>query len=183
MLRIEKDSFPQEQAINALGHIGNPAAAPLVAAFAAHENTEVRFAVAVALGCFPNEPVSIDCLLVLMRDDDEDVREWATFGLGRQGDADSDDIRAALMVRLDDPFVNVRLEAIASLGKRRERRILSVLLTALEKPEIPMAIVEACWLMLGLENDREDWTAADYAKALRERWEPVLAPYGNGKCL
>jgi HEAT repeat protein len=78
----ETDPRPLASAVAALGHLENPLAIPLITNFSSHPDTEVRFDVAFALGCFPNDPISVRTLLVLMQDGDEDVRDWATFGLG-----------------------------------------------------------------------------------------------------
>ena len=84
LLKGETDVRPLTSAIFALGHLDEPGAVPLIAQFRSHPNAETRFAVACALGSFPNEPLSVETLLALMADADEDVRDWATFGLGNQ---------------------------------------------------------------------------------------------------
>lgn len=85
----EREVQPLNSAVSALGHIDDPRAVPLIAAFHSHPSVEIRFTVACALGCFPNEPLSVQTLLTLMEDADANVRDWATFGLAVLGDRDS----------------------------------------------------------------------------------------------
>lgn len=39
-----------------------------------------------------------------LHDEDEEVRDWATFGVGCPGDTDSDEVRAALARALTDTY-------------------------------------------------------------------------------
>jgi HEAT repeat protein len=105
-------------------------------------------------------------LLKLTSDPDSDVRDWAVFGLGVQGDADSPEIRDALVRCLGDPGEDVREEAAVSLGKRRDPRVLPALLTMLDQPKLRIRVAEAAAALLGLESDPPEWTAADYQAAL-----------------
>lgn len=57
----------------------------------------------------------------LTQDTDEDVRDWATFGLGVFGQLDSPEIREALVTRLSDTNADVRAEALAGLAARKEK--------------------------------------------------------------
>lgn len=57
-LQRERELQPLNSAISALGHIDDPRAVPLIAAFHLHPREEIGFTVACALGCFPNEPLS-----------------------------------------------------------------------------------------------------------------------------
>jgi len=166
----ENDTRPLSSAIAALGHLDNPAAVALITKFSAHANNEVRFSVACALGCYPNDPLSVAALLQLLQDENSEIRDWTTFGLGVLGDTDSPEIREALVRCLEDSDENVREEAMVGLGKRRDQRVLPVLLRALEQPTITDRAIEAAYLMLDIENDREDWNGADYAAALRKRY-------------
>jgi HEAT repeat protein len=95
LVQQETHPRPLSSAIAALGHIDSPLGVPLIAGYYSHPDSEVRFDVAFALGCFPDEPLSAATLLKLMQDVDEDVRDWATFGLGVQGNTDSAEIRDA----------------------------------------------------------------------------------------
>jgi HEAT repeat protein len=126
--------------------------------------------VAFALGCFPNDPLSAEILLRLTQDTDEDVRDWATFGLGVLGNTDSDEIRKALVRRLTDSDEDMREEAMVGLGKRKDQRVLSTLVTALERPNTTARVIETAYQMLGMDNEREGWRGTDYAAALRQRF-------------
>jgi HEAT repeat protein len=170
VLRDEEEIQPLDSAIAALGHLDNEAAIPLIIGYKSHPDSNIRFSVACSLGSFANDPRSAECLLSLMKDDDEDVRDWATFGLGVQGDMDSVEIRDALFERLSDPNEDVRGEAMAGLGKRRDRRVLPFLVGALGDSAVSRPVIEAACEMLDMEVDREDWSPGDYVSALRERF-------------
>jgi HEAT repeat protein len=169
-LRNEREIQPLDSGIAALGHLENPTGIPLIISYRSHPDCNVRFSVACALGSFPNDSRSAECLLLLMQDEDEQVRDWATFGLGVLGDLDSVEIRDALFDRLSDSSEEVRQEAMAGLGKRRDQRVLPVLIDALEHPPVADPLIEAACGMLELQTDREDWGTDDYAAALRERF-------------
>ncbi|HEX9120636.1 MAG TPA: HEAT repeat domain-containing protein [Terriglobales bacterium] len=126
-LQHEQHPLALTSAISALGHLDDARAVPLVARYRSHPSDEVRFSVACALGSFPNDALSVETLLALMQDSDEDVRDWATFGLGVLGDIDSAEIRDALAQRLGDSNEDVREEAMVGLSKRRDRRVLALL--------------------------------------------------------
>jgi HEAT repeat protein len=173
MLQRETEAQPLSSAIHALGHLNNPAAIPLLSPYLRHPVAEVRFALACALGS--NDGEAIQLLIVLMSDTDDDVRDWAVFGLGNLGDGDSVGIRDALVSRLSDSNEKVREEAIFGLAKRKDTRVIPALLAALNRPELvkPSAttlIIEAAEAMLELDDGRRDWAFADYAAALRERF-------------
>jgi len=177
-LQRERELQPLNSAISALGHIDDHHAVPLIAAFHSHPSEEIRFTVACALGCFPNEPLSVQTLLALMEDADADVRDWATFGLGVLGDQDSPEIRQALSRRVNDEDVDTREEALVGLAKRHDTRILPQLIHELEQPSISYRVVEAAHTILGFDSDQEELSGQDYARTLRERFSGV-APQGS----
>ena len=174
LIQRETEPQPLAAALVALGHIGNPLAIPLVTKFAFHPDKKVRFDVAFALSSFPNDPISISTLLQLMQDTDEDVRDWATFGLGVLGRTDSAEIRDALAKRLADSNENAREEAMVGLAKRKDQRVLPALLLALEPSERNSRVDEAALLMLGMEDVPDGWTGPDYVAALRKRFSLQL---------
>jgi HEAT repeat protein len=166
MLESEQDTSVLDSAISALGHLDNAGAVPLILRYRDHPDASVRFAAAFALGCFPNDPQSVDGLLKLTLDAAADVRDWAVFGLGVQGDADSPEIRAALLRCLSDETEDVREEAAVGLGKRRDPRLVPQLRIMLEQPELKGRVAEAAAALLGLGPDLPEWTAVDYKAAL-----------------
>jgi HEAT repeat protein len=166
MLECERDPLVLDSAVSALGHLRDARAVPLIVRYRDHAEGSVRFAVAFALGCFPNDSRSIECLIELASDSDSEVRDWAVFGLGVQGEADSAEIREALVRCLDDEDRNVREEAAVGLGKRRDDRVVPALRRMLEEPEVSVRVCEAAAAYLGLEAECEDWAVEDYADAV-----------------
>lgn len=123
LVETESDPQPLASGVHALGHLDNPEAVPLITRFHAHPHADVRYAVACALGNYPNHRLSVANLLELTRDPDADVRDWATFGVG-----------------------------------------------VLEPPTMSDRVVEAAYLMLGMESEPESWAARDYVSELRRRF-------------
>jgi len=169
MLHTEKDPLPLLAAVHALGHISNPLGIPLVVTHSLHPDVDVRFAVACTLGTFANDAQAKDALLVLMRDADEHVRDWATFGLGVLGDLDSDEIRDALLQRISDSCPDVREESLVGLAKRKDHRALEVLIAALNEPEVSDRVREAAAEFLG--QQQADHTSSHYVALLKERFD------------
>jgi hypothetical protein len=171
LIETEKESRPLSSTIFALGHIGDQRAVPIISRSRNHPEAEVRFAVACALGSFSEDPTAVDTLVLLTRDEDEDVRDWATFGIGALGKSDSPAIRDALMDRLDDSFEDARQEAIVGLARLKDERVLPALIAALEKSEVADIVVEAGLEMLGLSEFAEEWTPAGCASELRKKYK------------
>jgi HEAT repeat protein len=166
MLEHEEDPVVLDSVISALGHLDDPKAIPLIIRYQGHTDENVRFAVAFALGCFPNDEQSVRALLKLTSDPHADVRDWAVFGLGVLGDADSPDIREALLRCLEDADEDVREEAAVGLGKRHDQRLIPRLRAMLDEPELKTRVAEAAAALLGLDSDPAEWVAADYRAAL-----------------
>ena len=89
-------------------------------------DAEVRLAVAHGLGLHAGV-AGVATLMLLMGDVDDDVRDWATFGLGEMAEVDTEAVREALRARLADPVVAVRLEAIWGLARRRDAEGVALL--------------------------------------------------------
>lgn len=177
LLNAEQHPRAAASAVIALGHIQKRRALPVIYRFVRHEDAVLRHAAAFALGCFVDDPASHPGLMLLMFDEDQDVRDWATFSLGVLGDLDSTRIRDALARRLSDSFENVRLEAIAGLAKRRDPRVLPALIDALEtEEEAEQKLLDAARDLLDLQEEPFAWTGKDYARALRQRFYGEIAP-------
>jgi len=173
MLAHEQVPMVLDSAVSALGHLGNEAGIPMILRYSDHPDRDVRFAATFALGCFPNDPRSVDALLTLTTDSDSEVRDWATFGLGVQGDADSPEIREALLRCLNDGDQDVREEAAVGLAKRRDQRVLPTLIEMLNEPDFSQRVADAASALLELDRDPPDWTRDDYLSALRRKFNPA----------
>ncbi|HEY1016744.1 MAG TPA: HEAT repeat domain-containing protein [Herpetosiphonaceae bacterium] len=111
----------------ALGHRHDPRAVAPVAALRAHPDPDVRRSVVHAMLAHA-DPLAIETLILLSADADEDIRDWATFGLGSMIETDTPAIREALAARMDDPHGAVRGEALVGLARRKDSRALPALL-------------------------------------------------------
>jgi HEAT repeat protein len=138
MLTREHDPIVLAAIGCALGETKQPTAVAAMLPFAGHADANVRFSVVASL-LTHHDPRAIDALIQLSRDSDDDVRDWATFGLGSQlgepGDpelVDTPAIRDALFARIDDPHDDTRWEAIVGLAMRRDSRALGVLVREVE---------------------------------------------------
>ena len=136
----------------------------------------VRYAATFALGCFPNDGRSIEGLLKLTSDPEDENRDWAVFGLGVMGNTDSPEIREALLRCLSDKDEDVREEAAVGLGKRRDRRMIPALLKMLEDPGLKVRVAEAAAAFLGMDKEPPEWTAADLRRGGENRGMSILSP-------
>jgi HEAT repeat protein len=166
----EKEIQPLSSAIHALGHIGDSRGIPLLIRYRNRPEAEIRFAVACACGSFAGEPPVIVALEDLMRDSDEDVRDWATFALGSLTTLDTPEIRDALAERLSDPYADVVDEALAGLAQRHDQRALPILIERLKQPEVDDMTLESAEEMLGMRDSGEHMAPEDYISALQLRF-------------
>jgi HEAT repeat protein len=170
LLRNPKTEM-KSSAIAALSFLENPAAIPLICSFRSDPDANVRFSVACALvPPFANDNLAIEALLELMRDEDEDVRNWATFNLGSIGDADTPAIRDALVERLSDSFPDAREEAVEALAKRKDLRVLPALRELLQAETPPYCAEEAANYLLDLESGDKQRTPSELLNMLQTRF-------------
>jgi len=122
LLRASEPSVVTEAAF-ALGHRAHPRAVPALAKLAAHPDSGVRFSTACALGHQLDdtvaEAVAAEALIILCRDADRDVRNWATFGLAQMASQDSAAIREVLLERSQETDEEIRGEAMVGLAMRK----------------------------------------------------------------
>ncbi|MDA1315696.1 MAG: HEAT repeat domain-containing protein [Acidobacteria bacterium] len=97
-----------------------------------HPDAYVRQAVAQGVSPCDTEE-KLRAAIELMEDEDDEVRDWATFSLGTQCKDDSPEIRAALRKRLQDPYADARDEGIWGLAQRKDPEGLKLLLHRLEQ--------------------------------------------------
>jgi HEAT repeat protein len=129
-----------------LAHRGDAAAVPELVKQVAHPSDRVRHR--VTFGLLGHDDLgAIQALIALSRDEDEDVRNWAIFGLGSHIDSDSDAIRQALIDRLSEADQEIRGEALYGLAKRAHPGIVDWLIRELSGETIDYRILEACEMM------------------------------------
>jgi HEAT repeat protein len=109
---------------------------------ARHESQAIRYAVAHALsGCHQADAIAL--LIELTTDLDDSVRDWATFAIGTQCDADSPEIRKALADRLRDSDNDVRGEAMVGLARRGDTTVIGCIAEALESADPSQLVFDA----------------------------------------
>ncbi|GAA4508973.1 hypothetical protein GCM10023191_069420 [Actinoallomurus oryzae] len=117
---------------HALGSTHDRRAVPLLVSLAAHPDPDVRLQAAQALPFMPPEEAVIGVLIRLTADQDPPVRNWATFGLGSQAEADAPAVREALWARVGDEEEDVHAEAVFGLARRRDPRATPLAIELLE---------------------------------------------------
>jgi hypothetical protein len=203
----EADEVVRASAAGALGRHAHPSALPALLHGISDRSELVRYYVAVALGSYYwdcADHISAEkegvgrALLHLMDDEDEDVRDWATFGI-HQGNHDTPQIRKRLWKALDDPCPEVRSEAADGLAKfgdlslvprlerllREDESISSLYFEAAEKlgdPSLLPAMKEAAssWSESLEEGERLPAGVSEAIKALEERaWDSSITTDSN----
>ncbi len=151
----------------ALSHLRTESAVAALLRLKRHAQPEIRWAVATGIGgTVHKSPEGIAALIELTADVDEDVRDWAAFGLGSQSDEDSLEIRETLRNRLTDSFEPVRSEAVWGLAHRKDPYGLRMLLKRLDADTWQTGDELAALEILGLSGEQPIETLCDGLKAL-----------------
>jgi HEAT repeat protein len=115
----------------ACGHLHEPGCIEALLHLKRHPDADVRYAVVHALSGHEDKR-AIEGLIELSSDEDEDVRNWATFDIGSRIDTDTAEIRNALFLRLEEAEAEIRGEALVGLARRNDTRVITPLLRELE---------------------------------------------------
>jgi HEAT repeat protein len=176
MLRSEKNPEVLGSVLFALGHHRDPGIIRPVSRFRHHPDCSVRYAAAHALTRY-DDPLALNSLVELTRDEDDLVRDWATFGLARQVEADTPLLRDALVERLTDPDDDTRAEALIGLALRGDRRLIPALQNELQSENVDSLAVESAAEIA----DAELYPAL---VALQNRWDvnPELLQEAIANC-
>jgi HEAT repeat protein len=167
----DSDTDVLYSALFACGHlgVGDPA---LLNKFVTNPNASVRFATVHALSQ-KDDTLSLEGLILLSRDTDRDVRNWATFGLGQMTQTDSIAIRDALLERLTEPDSEIRGEALVGLSKRGDMRALQPL-----KQEL-VGEFKGAWC-IEAAHELKERSLAPLLIALKERMSPEdISTFGD----
>lgn len=145
MAQQETDNTVLEILAYALCHLNVEGRTPYLTKIAANPNAETRQAAAFSLGGLDDD-MAIECLISLSRDENEEVRNWATFGLGL-GEIEKlqarDDIRDALFERTSDSHAETRHEALVALALYKDLRVVKPISEALQSNDVWELTVEA----------------------------------------
>lgn len=155
-----------QAALVALGHMRASEIILSNVNLADHSSDLIRFSMASCLGLL-DSPKARRALVKLSADQDRDVRNWATFGLGTQCHNNTNEIRGALFARINDTDEETRNEAILGLARRKIRNVIPILVRELEaEPDnpSPLAIEAAAELL---------------APELLEPLQRILETYGD----
>lgn len=187
ILRDEQDADVIWAVAHALGYQSGDRAAEMLIPLAAHGDSDVRFKVAMGLPAAfdednPDDGI-IGALILLSRDDDEDVRDWATFGLGTAlASVDTPELRIALWARAEDEHSDTRNEALAGLAFRYDADVVPRLVLELESEDPDPNAVQAASILgdpralsaLRALDAREGSSADQDLQRAIERCEPAL---------
>jgi HEAT repeat protein len=161
---------------NALQCAADPIALPVLTRLAEHPDRDVRLAVAQGIVfCRTNEdeedtqPIC-DVLVSLMEDEDDEIRDWATTGLGQQIDTDNWAIRNALSQRIGDRAPGVQWEAILGLARRHDHKVLELIREGLSGDIVDRRAVQAA----GHLADRELFPMLHSLALWWSEWPQVL---------
>ena len=129
----DKDEDVICNTIYAFGHRKCTRYADKLASFVTSTSIEIKEALAFTLGEYENQKC-IDALIILMRDENYDVRNWATFSLAQINEINTPSIRDALFKNLNDDETEVRGEALLGLALRKDERVKDTIIEDLQKP-------------------------------------------------
>ena len=142
-LKDERDPDVLNSVGVALGHHNDSRAIEPLCELKNHPDDRARFGVVIGLLTCEDD-LAIKTMMELSRDQDRDVRNWATFGLGSQINTDRPEIRQALLERLnEEEDSEVRGEALVGLARRKDQRALEPLIKELSSDLVGSLAVEA----------------------------------------
>lgn len=120
-------------------------------------------------------------LISLTRDDDLSNRDWATMLLASQ-EADTPEIRKALLSAANDANDIVRAEALVGIAQRDRALALPLTLLALSGEQVSMAVFEAAALIAdpALVDALRPWTEPSDYEWLDELARKALVVCGSG---
>jgi HEAT repeat protein len=146
MLECDQNTDVLNSIAVALGHLHDTRAISSLVRLKNHSCSSVRYGIVFGLLGYEDE-LAINALIELSSDRDDEVRNWATFGLGSQIETDTTAIREALYQRFlnEDTDENYEIygEALVGLAKRKDSRILNRLIEELSSDYVGVLAIEA----------------------------------------
>jgi len=167
----ETENSVMEALAYALCHLDVENRSAFLQLVAASPDPSTRSAAAYSLGRLGDE-IAIAAKIALSKDSDDDVRNWAIFGLhlGLEDEqCHRQDVRDALYDRISDPYDETRYEAIAGLARCKDSRVLEPLIEALGSQNVRVLAIEA-------SRDMGEPSLYPSLIALREWWHASSRP-------
>ena len=134
----------------------------------------------VPLSGSPMADENMQTLIAMTRDDDVSNRDWATLLLSQE-EADTPEIRAALLNAINDTDPIVRSEALLGIAQRDTQLALPFALVALSGDQVSMAVLEAAEIIAdpALVESLRPWTEPSDNEWLDElAWKALRACEG-----
>lgn len=148
LIKALADADVRDSAIDALGHIGDPASGPALLREYLRENDDVglRASLASAMGCCHYAP-AIPILIEALSSPNDLLRRQAVQGLRHlQAQEAREPLQKVLMIQtLTDPESHVRAAAAQALGQGGDKRSIEPLLAAIQDSDVDVrrAVVTA----------------------------------------
>lgn len=144
LVKVENENAVLEVLAYALCHLDVDDRSHYLKHIAKSPAAETRMAAAYSLSSMDDD-IAVGLLIDLSADQDDDVRNWATFGLQPRDKElpDSQEIRDALFARVDDPHDETRHEALLGLAEYKDPRVIAPLIEALTAEAVWELAVEA----------------------------------------
>lgn len=161
-LMDDSDHHVVQSACCAAGHRRASEAVPRLVELAKSRRSLTRFYVVQGLLCQESD-AAVQTMIVLSRDRDAGVRDWATFGLAEMIDRDDAAISAALTERLGDSELEVRSEALNGLARLKHPQAATWIAAELANDDVITGVFEAAIKLA-------DPILMPALLALRERW-------------
>jgi len=137
----DKNSAVLISAIYAFGYRKCLRYAKKLASFVKLDSKEINEALAFSLGGYENED-AVDTLILLMKNRDFDIRNWATFSLAQITEMNNQKICDTLFANLNDEK-EIRGEAILGLARRKDKRVIEAITEDLQSEFYGSWIFEA----------------------------------------
>lgn len=148
LLSTEENSQVLASIGSAFGHLKDSRGILPLVKLKNHPDADVRMGVVCGLSGQEDE-LAIQTLIDLSSDEDEDIRNWATFNLGSQIETDTPAIRDALFARVisetgdSDTIAEICGEALVGLAIRKDERVINPLIAVLKSGCVGVLPVEA----------------------------------------
>lgn len=156
LIAKENDTEVVTSLISAISFQNITAAIPwlIEKSLSADEDIRWRIAWALPLGLAQDAPhydEVISALIRLSRDDEPQVRDWATFSLATQIDDGSELVASTLLNRVEDCDFDTRSEALVGLARRADLRVIPYLCNELCSDRVGQLAVESAKILARAE--------------------------------